>query len=117
MEKPFNVFEAERMSLNELYTSVSRARRYDDVHIDGLKPVRYVLDELKTAWYSLKKALLSVGRIYLIKFNNDTAYVGQTLLDIYTRFGQHLEKATNDAMRVALANNCPTRVNHRLQTR
>jgi hypothetical protein len=108
MDKPFNIWEAERMSFNELYTSVSRAKRYDDVHIDALKLVRYLADVVETARYSLKKAKLTVGRIYLIKFNNGTAYVGQTTLDIYKRFGQHLEKATNLAMNEALAHNCPT---------
>ena len=107
IDKPFNIWEADRMSFNELYTAVSRAKRFDDVHIDSLRAIRYTHDLVETVSMSLKKAEELTGRIYLITFNDNSAYIGQTQLSIYDRFGQHLEKPTNEAMKIALESKCP----------
>lgn len=107
IDKPFNIWEAERMSFNELYTAVSRAKQFDDIHIDTLKLVRYEHDTVEIVTYKLARAEEKTGRIYLVTFNDNSAYIGQTQLTIYERFGQHLMNPTNEAMRIALETKCP----------
>ena len=104
IDKPFNIHEAGRMSHNELYTAVSRGKRCEDVHIDDLLSIRYVADDAYQCRHTIKKAEEKRGRIYLIRFNNESAYVGFTEQNIYIRFHGHFMKPVNADMADAMEN-------------
>lgn len=93
--EPFNIWEAERMSHNELYTAVSRGVKKEHVHIDGLLLMRYKRDEVSHLTHKMKVKEEYTGRIYMMRFSDDKGYIGQTTQTLLERFAQHKLKATN----------------------
>lgn len=102
--RPHNIFNAETMSRNVLYTAMSRGVKASDLHIEKLRSVAYQWDVEKHITLELEKPLLQEGSIYEVSLADGSAYIGQTTgRDIEERLQEHIAHPTNQAMALALA--------------
>ena len=101
----YNIFEAEYMSRNELYTAISRGICIDYIHIDKLREGVYYSDSERTIEHSIKRPTFKTGRIYRIVFSDGTDYIGKTEKTLDERLAEHRLKPTNAKMREAFASN------------
>lgn len=88
---PFNIHEINKMSLNAIYTNISRARRLSDIHLD--------VSKIKNIYkYSFGKIILREykneikhGNIYeVFDEETDTYYIGMTYNEIEKRLNEEI---------------------------
>ena len=101
----YNIYEANMMSRNELYTAVSRGVSIDKVHLDTLRDGVYYWDREKTLQHKVKKSDLKTGRIYRIEFSDGSHYIGKTEKTLEKRLEEHKAKPTSAKMAAAFAAN------------
>ena len=101
----YNIYEADKMSRNELYTAISRGVTMDKIHIDRLRTGVYYSDRETTLEHRVKKPVFRTGRIYRIVFSDGTDYIGKTESSLDDRLKQHRLKPTSAKMREAFENN------------
>ena len=101
ISEPFNIWEANRMSHNELYTAITRGVKKEHVHIDALRP-KYKHDKTSHIHFTVKAQKETMGRVYLIRFSDGTGYVGQTVQSVEERFEQHRLTPTNECVAMAM---------------
>ena len=108
---PYNIYDIGMMSLNEVYTALSRCTSIDNVHF------KYTEKQFERVEAPTKPKPLSIendgvlqpfiGRIYRITFENGFNYVGQTTQTLEERLAQHKEKPVSEKMK-ELFIQCPT---------
>jgi hypothetical protein len=101
----YNIYEANMMSRNELYTAVSRGISVDMIHLDTLRDGSYYWDREKILQHKVKKSELKTGRIYRIEFSDGSDYVGKTEKTLEKRLEEHKAKPTSAKMAAAFAAN------------
>ena len=92
LDEPFCITQIQLMDKNLLYTAITRATKYEDVHIDRkikkIKQFKYI----DCAKINIS-CQLKIGYIYKIANEiNDKIYIGHTIKSIYKRFEQHCEE-------------------------
>jgi hypothetical protein len=106
---PYNIYDISKMSLNELYTALSRCTSIDNVHFSYTeKQFKRVEAPTETKPLSIENGGVLqpfIGRIYLITFANGSNYVGQTTQTLEERLAQHKEKPVSENMK-ELFNQC-----------
>jgi predicted GIY-YIG superfamily endonuclease len=87
----YNIYEADKMNRNMLYTALSRATHEDYIHIDNIKGYYEQAEYLKETFLikPCQDEKYNKGKIYLITAG-DNYYIGETTLDLETRLEQHL---------------------------
>jgi len=94
----YNIYEADKMSRNLLYTALSRAKHEDLIHIGELKDY-YPPPKADT---TIKEVHLMDGgkwknsQLYKVSFPDGKFYIGYTTQDIDKRLEQHLKKSKSD---------------------
>lgn len=88
----YNIYEADKMNRNMLYTALSRATHEDYIHIDNIKAFYEKAEYLKETFLiePCQDKKYNKGKIYLIT-TGDNYYIGETTLDLGTRLEQHLK--------------------------
>jgi predicted GIY-YIG superfamily endonuclease len=89
--EPYNIYEAHRMSRNQLYTSLSRPLHEGQIHI-GMVKEYYPEQQPDTTQYLLQ--LIDPGKfrhskIYRIDFEDGHFYIGYTTQSLEKRLEQH----------------------------
>jgi len=90
IDQPYNIFDCQYFSKNELYTALSRAKSIDLIHIDYEMFKNVVFVEYEGPKTQLKYELLKtqLGSIYEIT-NGKNYYVGQTCQTLEERLNEH----------------------------
>ena len=104
----YNIFEADYMSRNELYTAISRGICIDNIHLDKLREGAYYSDSERLINHTIKRPSFKTGRIYRIVFSDGSDYIGKTEKTLDERLAEHRLKPTNANMREAFASNSYT---------
>ena len=91
IDEPFNIRQANQMSLNEIYTALSRGTSLKNIHIEYTnKEFRKETEPTMVTEIELTKP--SIGYIYLLSNDeNNNIYVGETD-NIERRFEEHTTK-------------------------
>lgn len=98
IKEPYNIFDVEKMTANELYVAISRCKKLDDVHID--------FDKIKNKTFYWEKEISTLNKLTMRKpklvnmyrlINNERKieYIGSTKRDINVRFDEHMTNNKN----------------------
>jgi hypothetical protein len=85
MDHKYNVFDIHKMTREEMYTAVTRGRKFNQVHIEAAKNKtyrfrRHKYKTSKPAVLELEPQRTALGVVYKISNgHNDKIYIGQTL--------------------------------------
>ena len=99
----YNIYEAQRMSADVLYTAMSRGTKREFVHIVSKRGGRYYessrADSVLVRHEPIK---MKTARIYRIDLGDGGVYIGKTTKTLEERFAEHKLSPTNDDMALAL---------------
>lgn len=103
LEGHYNIYGAELMSKDELYTALSRGRKREYVHVVRKRNHAYVPTWRKVSIpTTVATVKLHQGLVYRIEFADGKAYIGQTVKPIQERFLEHINTPTNKMMAARL---------------
>ena len=91
IEKPYNILDMRYMSYHHVYTTMSRARKFDQLHFQGLHHGILQKDVEPEEATELKMIKMKKGEIYELN-NGDHYYIGCTDNTSEKRFNEHLNK-------------------------
>ena len=106
IDEQFNIWDGAQMSMNEMYTAISRSSKYEHVNIVDVRD-KYTKDKPRFGPWSkagammmpLKKIEYITGRIYKItKPECDQFYIGSTTRELSERLKEHIECPVNGLM-------------------
>jgi hypothetical protein len=103
IREPYNIYDVDRMSLQDIYTALSRFTTADHIFLDSLVDRVFARKEPDTTTQRVKIEKL-VFRIYRITAKDTAAdnyheYIGYTSKSLQERFKEHLDEPTSVAMR------------------
>ncbi len=99
----YNVYEAEKMTLELLYTAISRGTRLAYVHVVSCAARPYQpIRRSASITVELAKPVKHVGRVYCITLSDGSMYIGKTTKSLQERLREHLMSPTNASMAGAL---------------
>ena len=106
-----NIYQADQMSRNELFTCVSRGFSPEKIHIDKLRDGRYEWDREQHVHIAVTPPPIRTGRIYCITFEGSTySYIGKTTQTLAERLEGHMRKPTNKQMKEAFASGATPKI-------
>jgi predicted GIY-YIG superfamily endonuclease len=90
--EPYNIYEADKMSLNLLYTALSRCKHEDQIHIGTVNPF---YPKIKPDTTIEERNLIDNGewrhsKIYKVNFSDGRFYIGYTTQKLKDRLAQHM---------------------------
>jgi hypothetical protein len=93
IEEPFNIYNIKNMTLNELYTSLSRATKLSDINFnyDEIEDQVFERSTETNESFFIKPKQINKGEIYEL-YNKviDYYYIGMTTTNTETRFNEHI---------------------------
>ena len=100
INEPYNIFDVDKMTANELYVAISRTTRFEFVHLDAslLKKKYFFHDfekEENTTYNCTKNKKYGNGKIYKITTKDNKVYIGSTTDTIKKRREEHIKEESS----------------------